>query len=110
MSPSDTNEALRIKRRTAGLLVALLPCVVTVWIACASSSDAPGSWMGRRGSELETRWGPPHDSAELSDGRSVQTWLTDWTDRYGTHTCRRTFTINAEGRIERWSFTNCPRW
>jgi hypothetical protein len=102
--------ATRVTRYATDLLVALLLCVATVWIACASNSEYSGSWMGRRASELETRWGPPNDSAELNDGRSVRTWITDWTDRYGTHTCRRTFTVDTEGRIERWSFTNCPRW
>lgn len=65
------------------------------------------SWVGVPESRLLASWGAPDRTAALSDGGKVDTWLTDWNDEDGMHTCRKTFTVDAEGKVVHRSWFDC---
>jgi len=89
--------------------VALVALAVSL-AACVSTSTVMKSWVGKPESDLLSTWGSPDSSRRLDDGRVVHTWTTMWNDQYKVHTCRKTFTIATDGTVERWSFSDCPRW
>ena len=65
------------------------------------------SWVGVSESRLIASLGAPDRTAALSDGGKVDTWLTDWNDKDGMHTCRKTFTVDSEGNVVRRSWFDC---
>ena len=65
------------------------------------------SWVGVPESRLLASCGAPDRTAALSDGGKVDTWLTDWNDEDGMHTCRKTFTVDAEGKVVHRSWFDC---
>ena len=64
--------------------------------------------MGQSGDRLIQSWGAPDRSETLSDGARVLTWVSVWADQQGQATCRKSFTLNKDGTVERWSFSGCP--
>ncbi len=75
--------------------VAALPLLFPL-SACTTSSatsEVMSKWVGVSEARLLASWGTPDRTAALSDGRKVDTWLTDWSDKDGMHTCRKTFTV-----------------
>ena len=58
-----------------------LACLPAMLIAgCATLADvdrARESWNGARYDEVVSRWGAPHRSATLADGRQVSTWVAE---------------------------------
>ena len=70
--------------------------------SCAGSGDwrLPSLDCLRRGVH-------PTESATLSDGSKVDTWLTDWNDKDGMHTCRKTFTVDWQGKVVHESLFDC---
>jgi len=68
-------------------------------------SDVMESWVNEPIDNLISTWGPPDQSVTLSDGKQVLTWIKVF--RPAT-TCRQTFITNVEGKIEKWSLTDCP--
>lgn len=85
--------------------------IVFLSSACAttsSRSDVIRGWVGVPESRLLTSWGVPDRTATLSDGGKVDTWLTDWKDKEGMHTCRKSFTVDSEGNVVQQSWFDCP--
>ena len=90
-------------------------CAVLVAIAvsatsCISTSNDMESWVGKSEAELLSNWGSPDSSRKLDDGRVIHTWKTLWGKRDNIHTCRQTFTISANGEVERSSHKGCAPW
>ncbi len=75
---------------------------------CVSTADVMKSWVGESESKLVSRWGAPDASVQTGDGKRVVTWKTLWNSSGNLYTCRRSFTIGAEGKVERWSYSGCP--
>jgi hypothetical protein len=73
----------------------------------SATSDVMGRWVGVPEARLLASLGAPDRTAALSDGRKVDTWLTDWNDKDGMHTCRKTFTVNSEGKVVHESLFDC---
>lgn len=65
------------------------------------------SWLGKSESELLMRWGAPDTSIRTEDGKKVLTWKDVWSDRYNVYTCRKSFTIGSDGKVERWRYDGC---
>jgi hypothetical protein len=74
--------------------------------ACTTKS-AMNSWIGRPESQLLASWGAPDRTARFPDGRKVDTWVTTWSDDFGLHTCRKTFTVGAEGTVLKSEYSDC---
>jgi hypothetical protein len=94
-----------VNRRHIAVLVPLF-----LLSACATTStrnDVIKSWIGVPESRLLASWGAPDRTAALSDGRKVDTWLTDWNDREGMHTCRKTITVDLNGKVVHLSLFDC---
>ena len=87
--------------QTLLLLTTAFGCVQT-------QSRAMESWKGQSGDRLIESWGAPDRSETLSDGTRVVTWVSVWSNQQSQATCRKSFTLNKEGTVERWSFSNCP--
>ena len=78
--------------------------------ACTTTSatrDVMKSWVGVPESQLLASWGSPDRTATLSDGSKVDTWLTDWKNTSGMHTCRKTFTVDPGGKVVHRSWFDC---
>jgi len=60
-----------------------------------------GVWKGQSGDRLIQSWGAPDRSETLSDGTRVLTWVSVWADQQSQATCRKSFTLNKEGTVER---------
>jgi len=68
------------------------------------------SWVGAQESDLVSRWGAPDSMIELKDGTKVYTWKRVWSDDYGVHQGRTSFTISAEGKVVKWSYEGMPAY
>ena len=84
------------------LLFPLSGCTTT-----RETSEVMSKWVGVPEARLLASWGAPDRTAALSDGRKVDTWLTDWNDKDGMHTCRKTFTVDSEGTVVHESWFDC---
>lgn len=83
--------------------------LVTTAFGCVQTqSKAMESWKGQSADRLIESWGAPDRSETLSDGNRVMTWVSVWSDQGRQTTCRKSFTLNKEGTVERWSYSNCP--
>jgi hypothetical protein len=84
--------------------------------ACAASRNNPElkGWVGQPESKLIASWGAPDETATLADGGKIDTWTTGWEglqDQFGHRrpmTCRKMFTIDANGTVSRWKLVDCP--
>lgn len=81
--------------------------ITVLALAFLSSSCATTGLIGVPESQLLASWGAPDRIATLSDGSRVDTWLTDWNDKDGMHTCRKTFTVDSQGKVVRESLFDC---
>jgi len=84
------------------LLFPLSACTTT-----SATSEVMSKWVGVPEARLLASWGAPDRTAALSDGRKVDTWLTDWNDKDGMHTCRKTFTVDSKGKVVHESWFDC---
>jgi len=91
-------------------LPALLLPVILYCTSCVSTSEVMQSWVGKNESDLVSRWGAPDSSTQTSDGKRVLTWKTLWNDANNIYTCRKSFTIDSEGKVERWAYNGCPSY
>jgi hypothetical protein len=65
------------------------------------------SWVGSDESQLLSAWGAPDTSLETEDGKRIHTWKTMWNYNGSMYTCRQSFTINAERKVEKWAYVGC---
>ena len=84
------------------ILFPLNACTTT-----SATSEVMSKWVGVSEARLLASLGAPDRTAALSDGRKVDTWLTDWNDKDGMHTCRKTFTVDSEGKVVHESWFDC---
>lgn len=97
-----------IQRLTKLIWPILLVATLFLVSGCVSLSETMRSWVGKSESELLSRWGAPDSSARTDDGKKVLTWKTLWTDSSGNlETCRQSFTIGTDGKVERWAYSGC---
>jgi len=61
------------------------------------------SWVNEPIDNLITKWGAPDQTTVLSEGKRVFTWKKV----FAGSTCRQTFIVNAEGKIEKWNLADC---
>jgi hypothetical protein len=95
-------------KRSKSRWLALSVVVLLLNTGCVSLSDVMSSWVGKSESELLSRWGAPDSSAQTGDGKRVLTWKNIWSNGYGNlYTCRKSFTIGSDGKVERWSYASC---
>lgn len=80
------------------LLLILLLCA-----GCTTLDSKMNSWVGQPESKLLTEWGSPDSAMWLDDGSKVFTWNHYW--KGGK--CRKTFTINPQGYVEKYSNSGC---
>lgn len=66
------------------------------------------SWVGYSSEDLISTWGAPDSVMELDNGKKVLTWITYWNYQQYVYTCRRTFTTDSYGVVEKWSYNGCP--
>ena len=91
------------------LMLIILTAAVSI-SGCTTTSSVMRSWVGHDESKLLTSWGAPDTKMELDDGVKIYTWKRVWSNNYGIHHGRQTFTINADGKVTNWSYENMPRW
>ena len=88
--------------------LALLIVAAFAIAGCGNSlAKNMSSWVGKSESELLMRWGAPDTSIRTDDGKKVLTWKDVWNDRYHVYTCRKSFTIGNDGKVERWRYDGC---
>ena len=81
-----------------------------VGTGCVSTSEIMQSWVGTEESELLSKWGAPDSSAQASDVKKILTWKVLWNDGGNIYTCRKSFTISKEGKVEKWAYAGCPNY
>lgn len=82
--------------------------VILFAAGCTTLKEVMSSWEGRPVDELLSAWGAPDSRIQLKDGGQVLTWTTLWNDAdYGIHTCRKSFTVDSDGIIVKWSYSDC---
>jgi hypothetical protein len=96
-----------LSKFAASALVVLL-CLIST--GCVSTSELMQSWVGTDESELLSRWGAPDSSAQTNDGRKILTWKILWNDGANIYTCRKSFTIGKDAKVEKWSYAGCPQY
>ena len=94
--------------RRAYVLTLLLLATALGCVQIQTQSKVMESWKGQSGDRLIQSWGAPDRSEMLSDGTRVLTWVSVWAGQQGQATCRKSFTLNEAGTVERWSFSGCP--
>lgn len=88
-------------------IVAVLVCLIFCG-GCTSLEKVMDSWVGQPSDELVALWGSPHLRMPLNNGGQVLTWEnTEGNYQWGFRNCRKTFTTNSVGIIEKWSYSNC---
>jgi hypothetical protein len=90
-------------------LFLFIEIIMFLFIGCTTPQTVMESWIGHSESELVSSWGAPDSTVELNDKTKVYTWKRLWSDDYGVHQGRQSFTIDANGKIIKWSYTNMPR-
>ena len=66
------------------------------------------SWEGHPADEFLATWGAPDSRIQLDNGGKVLTWTTfEGGGDYPLRTCRKSFTVNSYGIIEKWSYSGC---
>lgn len=102
-----------------GFMAGTRACVVAalVWsvagapsLGCHTKKSLMEIWHGEPREKLLAAWGDPDQESQLEDGREVLTWLKVWNDQYSVRTCKRSFTIDENGKVEDWSYYECPTW
>ena len=87
----------------------LVSAMLSFFIAgCTTPTAVMKSWVGHHESELLSSWGAPDSMMELQDGTKVYTWKRVWSDNYGVHQGRQSFTIDTGGKVIKWSYENMP--
>lgn len=94
-----------MKRVIVLVSVTLLGLATT---ACVSTDDRMRSWVGKDESELLSQWGAPDSALQANDGKRILTWKTLSGEGGNLYTCRQSFTIGTDGKVERWSYAGCP--
>ncbi len=89
---------------------AVLVAIAVSATSCITTSSTMESWVGKPESELLSIWGLPDSSRKLDDGRVIHTWKTIGGKRNSVRTCRQTFTISTNGKVEHWGYKGCGRW
>ena len=89
---------------------ALLVAIAVSAISCVSTTSLMDAWIGKTESELLSSWGSPDSSRKMDDGRVIHTWKSVWGKRNSVRTCRQTFTISTNGKVERASYKGCAKW
>ncbi len=87
--------------------------IVLVWLVfltgCTTMKEVMTSWEGHSADELLAAWGAPDSRIQLDNGGKVLTWTTFWGGgNYPLNTCRKSFTVNSSGIIEKWSYKRNP--
>jgi hypothetical protein len=72
-------------------------------VGCAAAQMK--TWLGSSKNDLVAKWGVPHRSERLDNGKQVLTW--DARNGYGRIICTQTFIVDSYGTIEDFE-TNCP--
>ena len=90
------------------LVVPLVATLLVVCAGCTTPSAVMKSWVGHHESALISTWGAPDSVIELQDGNKVYTWKRVWSDQYGVHQGRQSFTVDATGKVVYGSYENMP--
>ena len=73
---------------------------------CTSPGDLETTWLGRDAEELIAAWGRPDSMVTLKDGGKVMTWES-YDNPNQVVPCRQAFTVSADGKIEKFTSSNC---
>jgi hypothetical protein len=84
----------------------VLILITTLMIGCTTTKSVMESWEGHYESDLVSSWGAPHSAIDTRDGQRILTWQSYW-GQYGQNVCRKSFTIDGQGKITRWSYSGC---
>lgn len=105
-SPVPKTLAVRvIIKKILFLVVTIALLIIT---GCTTPKAVMESWVGKHESDLISNWGAPDSMLQLKDGTKVYTWRRVWSDNSGIHQGRQSFTIDAEGKVIKWSYENMP--
>lgn len=89
------------------LLIISMSLVILV-SGCTTLKEVMTSWEGSSADDLLSAWGAPDSTIQLDNGGKVLTWTTfEGGGDYPIKTCRKSFTVNSEGIIEKWSYSGC---
>lgn len=92
--------------KSLSMLLTLLLAITLIGCG-ASIQKKMQSWVGADESQLLSSWGAPDTSLDTADGKRIHTWKTLWNYNGNMYTCRQSFTIDTEGKVEKWSYAGC---
>jgi len=75
--------------------------------SCVGQKKIMESWIGLSSDQLIETWGAPDTVIGLDNGNRVLTWITLWNTNYSVNTCRRSFTIDSNSIVIKWSYSDC---
>lgn len=94
-------------KKTVFILFVLSLVGVILCGGCAYSGSAVSEWVGRTASELVAARGEPDSTMCLEDGSKVLMW-TDFQSPSQIIGSRESFTISADGVVEKFSSSGSP--
>lgn len=79
--------------------------------ACGTLDRNMKQWVGQHQDELIATWGPPTNTATLSDGRQSLVYVTqDANTEFGLKcygTCRKVFSTDKAGVVKSFNYSGC---
>ncbi|MFQ5699337.1 MAG: hypothetical protein ACE5IL_13765 [Myxococcota bacterium] len=76
--------------------------------ACLTPQMNLERWRGHTRDDVIAHWGAPDSETSLTGGRRVVTWTSTWGLWILGGTCRESFTLTSEHRVDGWTFSDCP--
>ncbi len=78
---------------------------------CGSINASMERWIGQHQDQLISTWGPPTNTATLTDGRQSLVYVTQgYNTEFGLRcygTCRKVFTTDKDGVVKSFNYSGC---
>jgi len=89
------------------LTLVILITFVFILSGCNRLAKVMDSWKGAPESRLINSWGPPDQVYTSPNGERILTWKTIQSNKYKTWVCKQSFTIDVDGNVRTWRYSNC---
>jgi cytochrome c oxidase assembly factor CtaG len=85
--------------------------LLLILAACGTIKERMEPWVGKHQDQLISTWGPPTNSATLTDGRQSLVYVTQgYNTEFGLRcygTCRKVFTTDKSGVVHSFNYSGC---
>jgi hypothetical protein len=89
----------------------IMVSLLTLLAACGTINKSMERLVGQHQDELVGAWGPPTNTATLTDGRQSFVYVTQgYNTEFGLRcygTCRKVFTTDRAGMVQSFNYSGC---